>query len=29
MAAAQAQGDAELDYAAIIRVLQRSAGLAP
>ncbi|WP_439519359.1 NAD(P)-dependent oxidoreductase [Hydrogenophaga sp.] len=28
MAAAQAQGDAELDYAAIIRVLERSAGLA-
>lgn len=27
MAAAQAQGDAELDYAAIIRVVQRSAGL--
>jgi 3-hydroxyisobutyrate dehydrogenase len=27
MAAAQAQGDAELDYAAIIRVLERSAGL--
>lgn len=27
MAAAQAQGDADLDYAAIIRVLQRSAGL--
>ena len=27
MSAAQAQGDAELDYAAIIRVLQRSAGL--
>lgn len=27
MAAAQAQGDGELDYAAIIRVLQRSAGL--
>jgi 3-hydroxyisobutyrate dehydrogenase len=27
MAAAQAQGDAELDYAAIIRVAQRSAGL--
>ena len=29
MAAAQAQGDAELDYAAIIRVLQRLAGLNP
>ena len=29
MAAAQAQGDGELDYAAIIRVLQRSAGLTP
>jgi 3-hydroxyisobutyrate dehydrogenase-like beta-hydroxyacid dehydrogenase len=29
MAAAQAQGDAELDYAAIIRVVQRSAGLVP
>jgi 3-hydroxyisobutyrate dehydrogenase-like beta-hydroxyacid dehydrogenase len=28
MAAAQAQGDGELDYAAIIRVLQRAAGLA-
>jgi 3-hydroxyisobutyrate dehydrogenase len=27
MASAQAQGDAELDYAAIIRVLQRAAGL--
>jgi 3-hydroxyisobutyrate dehydrogenase-like beta-hydroxyacid dehydrogenase len=27
MAAAQAQGDADLDYAAIIRVLERSAGL--
>lgn len=27
MAAAQAQGDAELDYAAIIRVVQRAAGL--
>jgi 3-hydroxyisobutyrate dehydrogenase-like beta-hydroxyacid dehydrogenase len=27
MAAAQAQGDAELDYAAIIRVMQRAAGL--
>lgn len=27
MAAAQAQGDGELDYAAIIRVLQRAAGL--
>lgn len=28
MAAAQAQGDGELDYAAIIRVLQRASGLA-
>ena len=27
MAAAQAQGDGELDYAAIIRVLQRATGL--
>ena len=29
MAAAQAQGDAELDYAAIIRVVQRISGLSP
>lgn len=29
MAAAQAQGDGELDYAAIIRVVQRASGLAP